>query len=384
MSAHSTDTLHARSPAESLALIRAAFRRDNEAASDVVALNAGAAIYASGRRAEPGRRRGDGAGRDRFGNGRGAAAGTGTPVEPVGESHERAMTVLDRILVHKAEELADRRRRRPLNEVRGAAETAVAHARLRRRGQTREARRNRRNEESVAEPGRDPRTLRSDSHCRRLRGRRSRVPFGPDRRDFLSGRRRAPGTGEGGGGTPRTPQGLCHRRVPGLRSAATSERIAFCSSLPSWTPERIGSYSELAGQLGLDVLVEVHNTRELDAALRSTPTLLGINNRDLRTFDTSLETTLSLLAQVPEGTTVVTESGIRTRADVRRMRDAGVQAFLVGEAFMRASDPGSRVARIVLPRGRAGEGFLMAALKTRPGDSSVEAFLEYRRGRQPA
>jgi len=94
-------------------------------------------------------------------------------------------------------------------------------------------------------------------------------------------------------------------------------------------------------QLGMDVLVEVHDAAELQRALALQPMLLGINNRDLRTFDVSLSTTESLLADIPEGTTVVTESGILDKADVMRMRAGGVHAFLVGEAFMRADDPGA-------------------------------------------
>ena len=96
--------------------------------------------------------------------------------------------------------------------------------------------------------------------------------------------------------------------------------------------------------LGMDVLVEVHDARELDRALALGPALLGINNRDLRTFEVSLDTTLGLLERVPEGTVVVTESGILGRADVERMRGAGVDAFLVGEAFMRAREPGEALA----------------------------------------
>ncbi len=92
---------------------------------------------------------------------------------------------------------------------------------------------------------------------------------------------------------------------------------------------------------GLDVLVEVHNAAELEAALALRTPLLGINNRDLRSFETRLETTLDLLPQIPEGRVVVTESGILTADHVARMRAADVQAFLVGEAFMRADDPGT-------------------------------------------
>jgi indole-3-glycerol phosphate synthase len=101
-----------------------------------------------------------------------------------------------------------------------------------------------------------------------------------------------------------------------------------------------------AHELGMDVLVEVHDGDELDAALRLKTRLLGINNRNLRTFETSLQTTLNLLPRIPKDKLVVTESGILNGADVRRMRDADVHAFLVGEAFMRAPDPGVELQRL--------------------------------------
>ena len=93
-------------------------------------------------------------------------------------------------------------------------------------------------------------------------------------------------------------------------------------------------------------LVEVHDGEELDRALRLKTPLLGINNRNLRTFETRLETTLSLLERIPPDRLVITESGIVTPADVKRMREAGVNAFLVGEAFMRALDPGAALSRL--------------------------------------
>ena len=98
--------------------------------------------------------------------------------------------------------------------------------------------------------------------------------------------------------------------------------------------------------LGMAVLVEVHDGAELDRALRLATPLVGINNRNLRTFEVSLDTTLRLLKQLPPQRLLVTESGILGRADVQRMRDAGVNAFLVGEAFMRASDPGAALAEL--------------------------------------
>jgi indole-3-glycerol phosphate synthase len=99
-------------------------------------------------------------------------------------------------------------------------------------------------------------------------------------------------------------------------------------------------------ELGMAVLVEVHNAEELDAALTLKTTLLGINNRNLRTFDVSLENTLALLPQIPPEKTVITESGISTIDDVNRMRDFNVNGFLVGETFMRAADPGVEMARL--------------------------------------
>ncbi len=102
----------------------------------------------------------------------------------------------------------------------------------------------------------------------------------------------------------------------------------------------------LAHSLGMGVLVEVHDVEELDAALVLTTPLVGINNRNLRSFEVSLETTLGLLPRVPASRTVVTESGIVAPADVARMRAAGVHAFLVGEVFMRAPEPGKELARL--------------------------------------
>ena len=101
-----------------------------------------------------------------------------------------------------------------------------------------------------------------------------------------------------------------------------------------------------AMDLGMDVLVEVHDGEELDAALKLRTPLLGINNRNLRTFDVTLDTTLGLLPRIPKDRLVVTESGILDTGDVQRMREADVHAFLVGEAFMRAENPGRELQRL--------------------------------------
>jgi indole-3-glycerol phosphate synthase len=102
----------------------------------------------------------------------------------------------------------------------------------------------------------------------------------------------------------------------------------------------------LAMRLGMAALVEVHDAAELKTALTLKTPLIGINNRNLRTFETRLETTLDLLALVPAGRLVVTESGIAARGDVERLRARGVHAFLVGETFMRATDPGAALANL--------------------------------------
>lgn len=109
---------------------------------------------------------------------------------------------------------------------------------------------------------------------------------------------------------------------------------------------RLRELLELADDLGLDALVEVHDGDELERALATPAHLIGINNRNLRTFEVTLETTLSLCERVPEGRLLVTESGIGTTEDVARMRTAGVHAFLVGESLMRAEDPGQELARL--------------------------------------
>ncbi len=107
--------------------------------------------------------------------------------------------------------------------------------------------------------------------------------------------------------------------------------------------------SNLAMELGMDVLVEVHDIDELERALQTGCALIGVNNRNLRTFDVSLDTTLALKDAVPRDRILVTESGIATRDDVARMRAAGIDAFLVGESFMRATDPGAALQGLFAP-----------------------------------
>ncbi len=112
------------------------------------------------------------------------------------------------------------------------------------------------------------------------------------------------------------------------------------------SPKQLAEFEECAFELGMDVLVEVHDAQELDIALEMNTSLLGINNRNLRTFETSLQNTLDLLQRIPIGKLVISESGILTPADVQLMRANDVNAFLVGEAFMRAPNPGAELARL--------------------------------------
>lgn len=119
--------------------------------------------------------------------------------------------------------------------------------------------------------------------------------------------------------------------------------LLIAAALPD---AQMREFESLAHALGMAVLVEVHDGAELEVALQLATPLLGINNRDLRSFETRLETTLDLLPHIPAGRVVVTESGILAPADVERMRSNGIGAFLVGEAFMRAEDPGTELARL--------------------------------------
>ncbi len=113
--------------------------------------------------------------------------------------------------------------------------------------------------------------------------------------------------------------------------------------------EQLREFSALAAHLNLDALVEVHDADELERVLALDTQLIGINNRDLRTFETALSTTLDLLDKIPHDRIVVTESGIHTPQDVALMRTHGVHAFLVGEALMRAADPGAELVKLFKP-----------------------------------
>ena len=114
----------------------------------------------------------------------------------------------------------------------------------------------------------------------------------------------------------------------------------------SLSDAQMAEFEHIAHSLDMAVLVEVHDGAELQRALKLKTPLIGINNRNLKTFEVTLDTTLGMLAEVPKDRLLVTESGIASPADVTRMREAGVHAFLVGEAFMRAADPGEALAKL--------------------------------------
>ena len=132
-------------------------------------------------------------------------------------------------------------------------------------------------------------------------------------------------------------------QVVEARAAGASCILLIAAMLST---QQMQELNDCAAEQGLDVLIEVHNETELASALQVDQQLIGINNRNLHTFEVDLNTTLNLLKQMPETVTVVTESGIAQPADVAQMRAHDVHAFLVGEAFMRAPDPGEALSRL--------------------------------------
>lgn len=129
-------------------------------------------------------------------------------------------------------------------------------------------------------------------------------------------------------------------------AAFTMKNDSCAENLDQNPLEQMSKLETLANELGMSVLVEVHDAAELVLALQLKTPLIGINNRNLRTFETSLDTTLQLLKKIPDGRVIVTESGIHTPDDVALMRQNNVNTFLVGEAFMRAEDPGIELVRL--------------------------------------
>ena len=258
------------------------------------------------------------------------------------------MSILDEIVASKREEVAARRQRRPLAEVRRAAEHMppargfLNAVRAKRPAVIAEIKRASPSA-GVIRRNFDPATIAAsyeragaaclsvltderyfqgaDSHLETAR-RSCRLPV--LRKDFI----------------------VDAYQVFETRALGADCVLLIVAALP---PAALADLAALAQETGLDVLVEVHDRRELDIALTVSPRLLGINNRDLRTFATCLQITIDLLDAVPAGVEVVSESGIGTPQDVRRLRRAGVEAFLVGTSFMREADPGAALQRLFAP-----------------------------------
>lgn len=255
------------------------------------------------------------------------------------------MTILERIVAAKRAEVAEARRRSPLSEVEARARTAAAPrdfvAALRAKSPAVIA------EVKKASPSRG--VLRPDFHPAPIA--RSYESAGAACLSVLTDREFFQGSSE----HLQAARAACSLpvlrkdfvidayQVPESRAMGADCILLIAACL---TPLEMARLEAAAHELGMAVLVEVHDAAELDAALTLRTPLIGINNRNLKTFETRLETTLMLLPRVPAGRLVITESGILSVDDVRRMQSAGVRAFLVGEAFMRSSDPGAALLQL--------------------------------------
>ncbi len=134
------------------------------------------------------------------------------------------------------------------------------------------------------------------------------------------------------------------------RAAGADAALLIVAAL---SDSELGSLLEVAREAGLDALVEVHDRGELDRALGAGAAIVGVNNRDLRTLEVRVETSLELAPSIPDGVVAVAESGLRTGDDLRRLRDAGFDAFLIGESLMKAEDPGAALAALLAGAGDA-------------------------------
>ena len=237
---------------------------------------------------------------------------------------------------------------RSRSPARGAGPAGRARLRAihRRQDLARQARRDRRNQEGLAVQGRAARNIQPGRDRRLVCRARRGLPVGADRRAVLPGLARPPAPGPRGLLPAGAAQGLRDRpyQIISARAMGADCVLLIVAAL---SPGQLREMETLAMELGMDVLVEVHDAKELEVALTMKTPLLGINNRNLRTFETSLSNTLDLLPLIPAGKRVVTESGILKPEDVQLMRQHKVDAFLVGEAFMRAPDPGAELARLI-------------------------------------
>ncbi len=257
--------------------------------------------------------------------------------------------ILDRILARKAEEVADRRRRQPLTELKARTQDAPttrgfeASLRARVRGgrpaviaEVKKASPSK----GVIRPNFDPVAI-AQSYASAGAACLSVLTD----EDFFQGHDRYLSQARKSCVLPilRKDFTIDPYQVFEARDLGADCILLIVAALPD---SRLNELADLASELGIDVLVEVHDGDELTRALTTSAGLIGVNNRNLRTFETRLETTLELRERVPADRLLVTESGIATRDDVERMRAAGVHAFLVGEAFMRVPDPGAELEKL--------------------------------------
>ncbi|MYD98876.1 MAG: indole-3-glycerol phosphate synthase TrpC [Gammaproteobacteria bacterium] len=260
----------------------------------------------------------------------------------------RPAGILVEILEHKRAEVADRRRKRSLEEVRRAAESTpsargFAQALSDHRPAVIAEIKRASPSEGVIRPDFDPAAL-AESY---QRAGAACLSVLTDERFFMGSDAHL-GQARGAVGLPilRKDFTIDPYQLYEARALGADCVLLIASAVEAM---RLAELGELAGELAMDVLIEVHDRTELESALALNPKLVGINNRDLRTFETRLDTTLELLADIPGEVIVVTESGIHTPEDVRRLRAAGVEAFLVGTAFMREADPGNALRRLFAP-----------------------------------
>ncbi len=253
--------------------------------------------------------------------------------------------ILDAIIEHKRGEVAERRSRRPLANVRRAAESAppargFAEAIVRRRSAVIAEVKRASPSEGVIREDYDPATIAASYESAAA----ACLSVLTDEH-FFHGADQHLCAARGACGLPALRKDFVvdPYQVYESRALGADCLLLIVAALDA---AQLKDLAQLAADLSLDTLIEVHDRAELERALAHDPRLVGINNRDLATFDVSLDTTIGLLPDVPTGVTVVSESGIHTPEDVRRLREAGVDAFLVGTAFMREADPGAALRRL--------------------------------------
>ena len=301
-------------------------------------LNAGAAIYVGG-------------GADTLAEGvraaeraidSGAAAGR---ARALGGGDVVVMPRLDELVDATRDAVRRRQRERPLSDLAAEVETGregrpFAEA-LSRPGTSRD----RRAQAALAVGRHDPRRRELRRDRPRLRARRRGRDLDPHRGGALRRLARRPARGARRHRAADPPQGLHDRPVPALRGEGGRARTACCWWSARWSSPRSPSLYAQAQELDLDALVEIHDDEELERALELDCDVIGINNRNLEDFSVDIQRTFDLLADVPAGKVVVSESGIHHRGQIEELEQVGVDAVLVGEALMRGAGPGERGSR---------------------------------------